>query len=94
MGMASRIKVEVFRRQEILDVEEGDISRTGIDGYFANISANTNVGRALGWSADTPGLVLRTRRGDVAFAVAKKYRGELRQVHLAIVSMIGHPEQR
>jgi hypothetical protein len=90
MGMGT--KVEVFRPDEILSVHEGEIPRSGVDGFFANANANTNVGRVLGWSADSPGLVLRTRRGDVAFTVASKHRGELRQTYLAIGALIGDPE--
>jgi hypothetical protein len=92
MGMASGTKVEVFGPEEILSVHEGEVPRSGMDGFFANANANTNVGRVLGWSADSPGLVLRTRRGDVAFTVASKHRGQLRQTYLAIGTLIGHPE--
>jgi hypothetical protein len=92
LGMASRIKVEIFGPEEILSVHEGNIARTGLDGFLANKNANTNFGRALGLSADASGIVLRTHRGDVAFTVTPKYRGELRQTYIAIGALIGRPE--
>ena len=92
MGLASGTKVEVFRPEEILSIHEGDIPRVGMDGVLANANAKTYAGKALGWTGNSPGVRLRTRRGDVAFAVLPRHRGELRQVYLAVVSLIGGPE--
>lgn len=84
-----RVAVEVFPAEEILSVHEGDMARTGLDGFFASANANTNIGQAFGWRADAPGLLLRTRRGDLGFTVGAKRRGELRQTVLAIGELIG-----
>jgi hypothetical protein len=90
--MGSKVTVEVFEPEDILSVHEGDIERAGVDGVLANANANTNLGRALGWTADAPGLLLRTRRGDVAFTVRPKQRGELRQAFLAIGALVSDSE--
>jgi hypothetical protein len=86
--IASKVVVEVFQPDEIMSVQDGDTAMTGVAGFMANKNAGTNLGQALGWTADTPGLVLQTERGDVTFTVRPKYRGELRRAYLAIADMI------
>jgi hypothetical protein len=91
-ALGPKISVEVFQPDEILAVQEGDLERTGMDGFFANKNARTNIGQVLGWSADAPGILLQTVRGDLAFIVRPKNRGEVRQAYLAIGALISRPD--
>jgi hypothetical protein len=86
--LGPKISVEVLRPREILAVREGDIGQTGMAGYFANRNAGTNIGQVLGWTADVPGILLQTERGDVTFLARTKDRREVRRAFLAISSLL------
>lgn len=84
---------ERFAAAELLSVHEDEFRMTGVQGVIADQNVKRPLGRLLGASNTVPGLLLRTRRGDLVFVVERKHQVRLREAYLAICGLLGS-EQR
>jgi hypothetical protein len=78
-------KTDQFAIRDILNVEERDIRLEGLAGHLADQTRKSLFAPPNRW----PGMVIRTRRGDVNFAVKPKHRGVVREARLAIDDSLG-----
>ncbi|WP_405089749.1 hypothetical protein OG767_18785 [Micromonospora sp. NBC_01392] len=84
-----RLVTDRLAAGDILSVREDEFHMTGLAGTVADRNVRHPVSRLLGASNMLPGVLLRTRRGDLVFVVERKDQIRRREVYLAVSALIG-----
>jgi Protein of unknown function (DUF2510) len=74
---------------DILDFAESEFEKTGLNGAAARKNSSTNAGRMMGSTSEEPGVLLRTRQGDLFLTNANRNgRVEVREIFAALVDLL------